>query len=107
MASSLPDRTEESDLHRRLVERDPVAPAELARLYLIPLIASLRKRNSSAVADEFLQDAAHEALISLIKNPSGFVAARSRARRPLFAYLILVAQRDLQNLMRNEARHWR
>jgi hypothetical protein len=103
----LPTREEESNLHRRLVEADPVASADLAKAYLIPLIGSLRRSNSRHVPQEFIEDAAGEALMCLIKNPEAFDASRNRARFPLFAHLRLAAQRDLQNILKREERHWR
>lgn len=109
MAGSAPSLTpeQELDLHRRLVDADPVATAELATAYLKPLIASLIKSNSRQISREFIEEAADEALVCLFKNPQGFAAAQSPGRLPLFAYLRLAAQRDLQNILRREQRHWR
>src|SRR2546425_571425 len=98
---------EELDLHRRLVEEDPVAPSDLATTYLVPLLASLTRINAADIHPDFIQEAVHEALINLIKNPRCFDAPRSKGRLPLFAFLRLAAQRDLQNILRREGRHWR
>jgi hypothetical protein len=105
--ASLPSREEESRLHQRLLDDDPVAPAEVAGTYLRPLIAWLKKRNSSQVPEHFVEEAAGEAIVSLTKNPRSFDPLRSRAERPLFSYLTLSAQRDLQNLLKKEEAHWR
>ena len=104
---SLPTREEELILHRRLAAADPVASADLAKTYLLRLIASLRRSNSRRVPTEFIEEAADEALMCLVKNPNGFDASRNRAKLPLFAHLRLAAQRDLQNILRREERHWR
>jgi len=107
MAGSSPLTPEkELDLHRRLVDGDGVAPAELAIAYLDCLIASLRTRNHRKIPQEFIEEAAGEALISLIKNPKSFDASRNRGRWPLRAFLRLAAQRDLQNILKKEAPHW-
>src|SRR5947209_3740975 len=104
---SLPTREEELNLHRRLVDADPVASADLARTYLVPLIASLTQSNSRRISQEFIEDAAGEALMCLVKNPEKFDASLNSASLPLFAHLRLAAQRDLQNILRRERRHQR
>jgi hypothetical protein len=104
---SLPTREEELILHRRLVDADPVASADLATTYLIPLIASLTESNSRRIPSDFVEEAADEALVCLIKNPERFDASRNSASLPLFAHLRLAAQRDLQNILRKEKRHRR
>jgi DNA-directed RNA polymerase specialized sigma subunit len=104
---SLPTREEELILHRRLVDGDHVAPADLATTYLVPLIASLVKSNSRRVPREFIEEAAHVALMCLAKSPEKFDASQNRAALPLFAHLRRVAQRDVQNILRREKRHWR
>jgi len=107
MAGSHPPLTREKelDLHRRLVEADAVAPSELAAEYLDSLIAALRRTNSSQISHEFIEEAAGEALVCLIKNPKSFDVSRNKARFPLFAYLRLAAQRDLQNILKREEPH--
>jgi hypothetical protein len=102
----LPTRDEEIDFHRRLVEGDPVASSELVSAYLLTLIAHLTKTNSRRVPPDFIEQAAGEALISLIKNPISFDPSKSDGPLPLFAYLKLSAQRDMQNVLAKEARHW-
>src|ERR1700682_1911456 len=98
-------RDEEIGLHRRLVEGDPVAPAELAQAYLEPLVMFLRQTNTVKVSQDFLQEAASEALVRLIKRPTAFDASRSRARLPLFTYLKMAAKGDLKNILKKEERH--
>ena len=100
-------REQQLDLHQRLVEGDPVAPSELAETFLNRLIASLRETNSSRIPQDFLEDAAGTAIVSLIKNPRAFDACLSKGDEPLFAYLCMGAKRDLQNILKRESRHWR
>ena len=95
----------ELDLHRRLMEGDPVAPSDLAIQYLSPLIDRLSHTNRSPA--DFIEEAVHLAIVSLCKNPASFDPARSKADCPLFAFLHMAAQRDLQNLLKKEERHWR
>jgi hypothetical protein len=102
MSEALPNREQELSLHRRLFDGDPVASADLASSYLNPLIAQLSKQNR--VADDLIEEAAEEALVSLIKNPGSFNASRNKSDRPLFAYLLMSARRDLQNLLARENR---
>jgi hypothetical protein len=105
MASPPPTLDEELDLHRRLVENDPVASAQLAEVYLNFLIAFLRGTNDRSLPEEFIVEAAEDAIISLIKKPAAFDAARNRGERPLLAYLKMAAKRDLQNIHAREGRH--
>ena len=76
--ASLPTPEEERDLHKRLVEGDPVASADLAETYLSPLIAVLKRRNRG-VTEHLAEEAAGEALVCLIRNPRSFNAARKAA----------------------------
>lgn len=105
-AAAVPTRQSEISLHQRLMEGDPVAPSLLAETYLNPLITWLTTKNRTIAAD-FIEEAAGEALISLIKNPQSFVPSRTLALTPLFSFLTLSAQRDLQNLLQREQRHRR
>src|SRR4051794_32658507 len=95
-------REQELELHRRLLEGDPVASADLAEAYLRVLIASLRTAKNRHVHDHYLADAAGDALIALIKNAAAFDPARSKAALPLFSYLRLAAQGDLVNRVQKE-----
>ena len=97
---------EELNLHGRLVNADPVASSELATAYFDCLISFLRRKNSREIPRDSIEQAAGDALIALIKNPQGFDASRSRASLPLLAFLRLAAQRDLQNILKREQRHW-
>jgi hypothetical protein len=102
-----PTRDEELDLHRRLVEGDPVAPSELADKYLHRLILFLRKTNDSGFPRNFIEEAAGDSIVSLVKSPIAFDPSRTVAAQPLFAYLKRAAQRDLINILNKEKRHQR
>jgi hypothetical protein len=100
----LPTRDEEARLHERLIAGDPVATADLAEAYLEPLISWLGKRNSRRIPSDVIQQAAEDAILSLIRNPKSFDATRSTGRLPLFALLKLSAQGDLMNALDSERR---
>jgi hypothetical protein len=87
-------------LHRRLLERDPVAPAELAVAFLKPLIAWLQRTNPR-IDPMMCQEAAGEAIVRFLINPTHYDPRRLGVE----AFLRMAAQRDLQNLLRKERRH--
>jgi hypothetical protein len=98
----LPSSEQALLLHRRLVEADPTASADLAAAYLDHLIDWLASQNRK-IAPEFCATAAEDAILALIKNPKSY----DPSRQGLSAYLHLSAQGDLLNLLRREARHTR
>ena len=57
-------------IHKRLLEGDPVAPAELAQEIWAALLQLLRKRHPRLAGTDFLDDSVSDALISYIKRPS-------------------------------------
>lgn len=87
-------------LHRRLLERDPVAPADFAVAFLNPLIAWLERTNSG-VDPMACEEAAGEAIVRFLTNPTKYDPQRLGVE----AFLRMAAQRDLQNLLRKERRH--
>ncbi len=87
-------------LHRRLLERDPVAPADFAVAFLNPLIAWLQTTNSG-VDPMACEEAAGEAIVGFLNNPTKYDPQRLGVE----AFLRMAAQRDLQNLLRKERRH--
>lgn len=89
-------------LHRRLLERDPVGPADFAVAFLNPLIAWLHATHSS-VDPMACAEAAGEAIVGFLNNPTGYDPQRLGVE----AFLRMAAQRDLQNLLRKERRHQR
>lgn len=90
------------ELHRRLLARDPTAPADLAVAFLDRLIAWLRKSNSRQIPEELCTEAAENAIIALSKNPASFDPARKKS---LFDYLKMSGQGDLRNRLRQEGRY--
>ena len=87
-------------LHRRLVERDPTAPADLAVEFLQTLIDWLAEHNRS-VHPDLVGEAAEEAILALIRNPLSYRPEDS----PLERYLRMSARGDLKNLLHRETTH--
>lgn len=83
------------EIHERLLAADPVAPTELAEAVWKPLIKELEKRHPRLRASDLLPDAASDALISYIKQPTQF----DPVRRSLFGFLIMAAEGDLLNAL--------
>src|SRR5215831_8585495 len=81
------------EIHQRLLDRDPIAPAELAVAYLEPLINWLRTRFRYVQDEQLLGDAATDALLTYIEHPTRFDPAKSC----LPYYLRMAATRDLLN----------
>jgi DNA-directed RNA polymerase specialized sigma24 family protein len=88
------------DIHARLSADDPVAPSDLANAYLDVLAGWLRRANPR-LDPHLCEQAAADAIISLIKNPHSFNPDKS----PLDAYLRMSAQGDLHNALEREQRH--
>lgn len=88
------------DIHARLRQGDPVASADLAAAFLVPL-AALVERKNPRIDPHLCGEAAEDAILSLIKNPSSY----NPERAPLEAYLRMSAQGDLRNLLQRERRH--
>ena len=91
-----------SCLHKRLLEGDPVAPAEVAATFLEPLSAWLQTVAPGKDAAAYAE-AAEDAVLDFIKNPAAYRPERLEAT----AYLRMAARRDLQNALRRERRHQR
>lgn len=89
-------------LHRRLLERDPVGPADFAAAFLKPLIAWLQTTHAG-VDPMACEEAADEAIVGLLNNPTAYDPDRLGVE----AFLRMAAQRDLLNLLRKERRHHR
>jgi DNA-directed RNA polymerase specialized sigma24 family protein len=103
----LPSREDELALHQRLVDEDPVAPADLMKAYFAPLIAYLKRLARHPLARQLVEDAASEALFSLAKSPRMFDPCRNNSAFPLFAFLKMAARGDLLNAVDKEKKHWR
>ncbi|MHB8575763.1 MAG: hypothetical protein ACYDCQ_10580, partial [Dehalococcoidia bacterium] len=75
---------EERDLHRRLIEGDPVAPVDLAEQYLDPLLARLRRR-FSRLDEQLLLDVVVDCVLKLPLQPHTY----DPERLGLLAYLVM------------------
>jgi RNA polymerase sigma-70 factor (ECF subfamily) len=102
MAAQFPSPEEACAVYGRLLRRDPTAPSDLAVAFLECLSSWLtaRSRNQS-VPEDLIHEAAEDAILSLIRNPSSFRAETG----DLVAYLKMSAQGDLLNRLRREAKH--
>jgi hypothetical protein len=101
-AEFLISREDELALHKRLVDGDVTASGEIAKVFFDALIKWLIETNSSTVPEELCVEAAEEAWIALVKNPSSFKPDKPKR---LGEYLCMSAQGDLRNLLRKEGRH--
>jgi len=83
-------------IHRRLLERDPTAPADLAELVLDPLAARLRSRFPDLGDPDLIDDAVTDAVLNYAERPEQF----DPAKRGLFGYLEMSAVGDLKNALK-------
>ncbi|MFA5400901.1 MAG: hypothetical protein WC359_10700 [Dehalococcoidia bacterium] len=90
-------------LHQRLLQHDPVAPADFAETYLEELVRRLRARAGSVVDETLVRDAATDALLDYVQHPSKFNPKKSA----IFTYLTMASYRDLQNMLVKEKRRGR
>ena len=88
------------ELHRRLLDGDPTASAEIAEMMLPPLKAHLHKRHSAKLDHEALDDVAVDAVIAYLKAPEKFDPSKAG----LFRYLTLIAEGDLKDTIRYRSR---
>src|SRR5438105_13456726 len=82
----------ERELHRRLLEGDPIAPSELAERYVDEVLARLRRRFGS-VEETLLWDAASQAVLNLGERPERY----DPDRLGIVAYLVMDASGDARN----------
>jgi RNA polymerase sigma factor (sigma-70 family) len=87
-------------IHRRLLSGDPIASAQLARVYLAPVVAHLRARFPDVRDRDLLWDAAADAILSCAEEPSTYDPQKSG----LFGYLKMSARGDLLNALGRESR---
>lgn len=97
---SWPTPQEGVEIFERLLADDPTASSDLALGYLNPLSNWLIRRNPR-VEPHICAEAAENAILTLIKNPSTY----KPERLTLSAYLRLSASGDLKNLLQAERRH--
>jgi RNA polymerase sigma factor (sigma-70 family) len=98
--SPFPSAEEGLSLHLRLCALDPLAPADLCRACLDPLVHWLETR-FPRVDPHLREAAAGEALFAYVRAPHRYHPERAA----LPAYLRMAARRDLLNLLRRERRH--
>jgi DNA-directed RNA polymerase specialized sigma24 family protein len=100
--SPLPSSADGRSLHRRLCEGDKVARSLFSEAYLEPLAAWLGANNPAA-DPHLCQQAAEDAVLSVLKNPSGY----DPARLDPFAFLCMAAKGDLLNALERDKRQRR
>lgn len=101
----MPADPEERDLHRRLIEGDPVAPLELAERYLLPLKEQFRRRYPDIYRREptLVEDAVTDAVLNLAASPERY----DPERLSLLRYLAMAAGGDVLNAWDKERRRVR
>jgi RNA polymerase sigma factor (sigma-70 family) len=102
MNFSWPSAIQGLSFHRSLCDGEASSPSDFAVAYTDLLYAWLRRKNPG-VDEDWCQDAAHRAILSLIHRPASYDPARS----DLAAYLRMSAQGDLRNIRRAERRQLR
>ncbi len=84
-----------SEIHRRLLEGDPTASAELAEQIIDPLTQQIASSNRHIVDQGLILDACSDAVLNYLGRP----AAYDPGKRGLFGYLVMSAQGDLVNAL--------
>lgn len=87
-------------IHRRLVDGDPTAPADLAETVLDALATRLRARFPDVPDPDLIDDAVADAVLNYAERPGQF----DPAKRGLFGYLQMSAGGDLKNAMKTAQR---
>jgi RNA polymerase sigma-70 factor, ECF subfamily len=95
-----PSAEEGRGLHRRLLDKDPVAPKEVCERFAEPLLASLLVCRAD---EQACGSAVGETLMGYVQRPEMF----DPEALDLAAFLRMAARRDLSNRSRAEARHHR
>lgn len=88
------------ELHRLLVDGDPIAPARLAELLIPLLVYRLSKRYPNIADTHLVETAVHDAFLSYIEKPEQY----NPSLLPLDSYLRMSADGDLRNLL-NRSSH--
>jgi RNA polymerase sigma-70 factor (ECF subfamily) len=89
----------QKEIHARLISNDPIAPSELAEIFIEPLSRALQKKFPKVNSDQ-IADAVTDTLMDYIKAPEKF----KPAKRSLKGYLIMSATSDLINAIEKENR---
>jgi len=85
-------------LHRRLLNGDLTASAEIAELLLPLVVRSLQRRHPNLHDPHLAETAADDAVLSYLRRPDQF----DPSLLPLDRYLIMSARGDLLNLLRKD-----
>jgi hypothetical protein len=85
-------------LHRRLLNGDLTASAEIAELLLPLVVRSLRGRHPNLHDPHLAETAADDAVLNYLRRPDQF----DPSLLPLDRYLIMSARGDLLNLLRKD-----
>jgi hypothetical protein len=89
-----------SQIHKRLLAKDPIAPADLAENVLDGLINKLSSKYYYLNDPDIIVDSVSDALLSYIKNPEQF----KPSKRGLLGYLQMAAEGDLKNALSKASR---
>lgn len=90
-------------LWQRLLDGSPTASAEAAELYLAPLVQAVRARHREVQDQDWLVDAATDALLDFTERPATY----DPEKLPLLSFLTMAANRDLLNRIDKEGRRSR
>lgn len=92
--ASFPDKDWCVEAHRRLVNGDPTASAELYRAIFSPLVGWLYVKGRTT-DKELIRDASTDALVDYIKHPGRWKSESGT----LVSYICMAADRDLLNAL--------
>jgi hypothetical protein len=101
--SSFPSAEDARRLHDRLLDDDRAAHGDVCSAFLAPLLGFLHRRHDDR-DPHLVESAVHQTLWDYVKNPRRYDPDRNPN---LGAYLRMAADRDLLNLLEQEARHHR
>lgn len=88
------------ELHRRLVEGDPIAPSELVEAYMDELVRRVHAKARVTGDEALIHDAVTDALLAYVQQPTKYSPDKSG----LLTYLTMSAHRDFLNMMERERR---
>jgi hypothetical protein len=95
-------KAEGDEFHARLLEDDITVTAEIANVYLEPLVKILLGKYPQLDDPHFVPTAVEDALLSYFNRPEQFDPRRGIS---LFSYLQMSAIGDLKNLLQNHKAH--
>ncbi len=90
-------KEEGNEFHLRLLEDDLTVTAEIANVYLAPLVEVLSRRYSQLDNPHLIPTAVEDALLSYFDRPEQFDPQKGKN---LFSYLRMSANGDLLNLLK-------